>query len=66
MSNDQTTPDTASIAPPVEATPAASDTDTADRRAMMARMGKLLAAAPVAALLFDPRRAEASAIGSFE
>ncbi len=63
MSNDQTTPDTASNATPAAGT---SDADIADRRVMMAGMGKLLAAAPVAALLFDPRRAEASAVGSFE
>jgi len=38
----------------------------ADRRQAMERMLALLAAAPAAALLFDPRRAEAGIDASFE
>lgn len=49
---------------PEEATPV-SPTE-ADRRKAMERMLGLLAAAPAAALLFDPRRAEAFGDGSFE
>ncbi|WGF88545.1 hypothetical protein [Marinivivus vitaminiproducens] len=38
----------------------------AARRAAMERLAGLLAAAPAAALLFDPKRAEAFGDGSFQ
>ena len=40
--------------------------DDADRRKAMERMLGLLAAAPAAALLFDPRHAQAFGDGSLE
>ncbi len=48
-----------------EAATEASSHD-AGRREAMKGMGKLLAAAPIAALLFDAKVAEAAGEGSFE
>ena len=65
MTDENRTP-SASPEPDAATPPQARPPAEAGRRQAMERMLGLLAAAPAAALLFDPRRAEAWGDGSFE